>query len=144
MGHNPNREELMLWAASLKEREASLAGKLELMTPFNRPIPIVRVKPDSKDVLKLHPKALGPNEINEDYWESVLRDRRLRTDSSEMTLGMFQERDSFSCARCKRQCILSSSELLRRYGPKYQVRFLAYEVLVCLGRFKDCKGEYGA
>ena len=112
-------------------------------------LPLLRVRANADGELDAVPPAdLAPYETNEGWWESALRDFRVRPRKKTHfdPLGLLARRETITiaCQECNLRREFAVAELLKRYGRAYYTTYLRYDLAECPKgrRFRDCAVRY--
>ena len=98
-------------------------------------IPLLRVRAEPDGRLVPSPRAFGPLDSSEEWWQAVLRDQRARAidprrlrdraaDCAGHTLAI-------ACSECGLRRAFTCDELIERFGPDYMVQYAKYDLIEC-------------
>jgi hypothetical protein len=111
-----------------------------------RPIPLLRVRFDRDGRITPTPRALGPTDTNDAWWESVLHDHRARTVDPRRhsdRLGTIGGGTiTVACNRCRLRKAFAVDTLLEQYGADYMLRYLRFDLVNCGRSARHCAVLY--
>ena len=98
-------------------------------------IPLLRVRADADGRLTPAPRAFGPLDHDEHWWQAVLRDQRARPvdakrlrDRAESLAGHML---SVACEACGLRRSFSGDEVIARFGADYLVAYAKHDMIEC-------------
>jgi hypothetical protein len=112
----------------------------------SRSIPLLRVTVDHDGRLRPAPRGFGPADTNEAWWESVLRDHRVRTVDPRRhsdRLGTIGDGTiTVACNRCRLRKAFAIDALIEQYGADYMLRYLRFDLVSCGRSARHCAVVY--